>query len=131
MLQRAVLVFAFLIVGGNAWAITPIRDFWFEMVDIDRDGIVTVDELVAGRAKNFDAMDTNKDGVLTTDDLAGRPALLTMHRILDSDRDGKVTKEQFIGIAKVRFEALDADKNGVVTAGESAATLSPQTTAKP
>ncbi len=131
MLQRAVLVFAFLIVGGNAWAITPIRDFWFEMVDTNRDGIVTPAELLEGRTRNFDAMDKNKDGVLTVDDLAGRPALVNMHRILDSDRDGKVTKEQFIGIAKIRFEALDANHDGKVTADGSAAALAPQQAAKP
>jgi hypothetical protein len=42
---------------------------WFNQVDLNRDGVLTSDELVADAARYFDLLDTNHDGQIDPDEL--------------------------------------------------------------
>jgi Ca2+-binding EF-hand superfamily protein len=45
------------------------QEAWFDANDIDRNGIVVLNEAVAKSLRNFEAIDTNNNGVLSADEL--------------------------------------------------------------
>ncbi len=88
--------------------------------DVNKDGVVTLDEAMAAADKRFAGLDRNKDGVIDT---ADRDALRTEtvnYRVkrfihyFGADADGKVTKEQFAAKAKERFALMDLNNDGTI-----------------
>jgi Ca2+-binding EF-hand superfamily protein len=86
--------------------------------DANKDGVITLDEVLAQASKRFDLMDRNKDGALDKSDFDALRKEMTDYRVqrfmhrFGADKDGKVTREQFMNAAKERFARLDANKDG-------------------
>jgi Ca2+-binding EF-hand superfamily protein len=86
--------------------------------DANKDGIVTLDEVVAGAAPSFDALDRNKDGSVDQADFDALRGEMTAYRAqrflhrFGAVQDGKVTREQFHKVAKERFAARDVNNDG-------------------
>jgi Ca2+-binding EF-hand superfamily protein len=83
--------------------------------DANKDGIITLDEVLAAAGKRFDLMDRNKDGALDATDRDAMNKEMTDYRVQrflhgHAAKDGKVTREQFFATAKERF--ADHDRNG-------------------
>ncbi len=88
--------------------------------DADKDGAITLDEVLAEAGRRFDLMDRNRDGIL---DAADRDALskeMTDYRVrrfmhsYGAAKEGRVTREQFFATAKERFAERDLDRDGRV-----------------
>jgi Ca2+-binding EF-hand superfamily protein len=92
--------------------------------DTNKDGAVTLDEVLAVAEKRFAERDRNKDGVLdkADGDLARKE--MTDYRVkrfihhFGADKDGKVTREQFKAKADARFAMMDANNDGQITRDE-------------
>lgn len=91
---------------------------WFTLLDADKDGKVSKDELAA----HFDRVDANKDGFLTPDEMHA-------HRMaqggqafsrLDADGSGSLDRDEVKSTSRLaaNFDALDADKDGKLTPDE-------------
>jgi Ca2+-binding EF-hand superfamily protein len=99
----------------------------FERFDTNKDGVVTLDEVVAFADAQFDKIDTNHDGVLDKTEIEswiGRraPAEAVAHFIAvhDLDGDGKITKAEWEKPMKKRFALYDRNDDGKITKEEAA-----------
>lgn len=116
---------------GNVPAKAQELPLKLAVIDTDKDGKITKDELVAfvqKRAKDrvevlFQKLDVNGDGFITADEIQGRKIKL---EDVDADKDGKVSKDELVGFAQKkakeraerRFKELDVNGDGFVTADE-------------
>ena len=86
--------------------------------DTNKDGIVTLDEVLARATSRFVTLDKNKDGsvdVADFDALRGEMTAYRTQRFLHrfgAAQDGKVTREQFYNLAKERFASRDLNNDG-------------------
>ncbi|EQB30465.1 EF-hand domain-containing protein [Sphingobium ummariense] len=102
------------------------REPWFDKADTNRDGIVTRDEFLAYRDRNFGEMDRNKDGVVSPADFPRlarfRPQamdrLTQMLGRADSNGDGAISRQELAASPPTMFELADANGDGRVTRAE-------------
>ncbi|MDQ7018056.1 MAG: EF-hand domain-containing protein [Robiginitomaculum sp.] len=103
----------------------------FDLMDTNKDGVVTQDEAAAHRAKIFDKLDRNDDGYLeNAEERLGRfkrHARKKIHRAerkadrqlaLDTNKDGKVSLKEFEAKSSPLFEKLDRNGDGTITPQE-------------
>lgn len=89
---------------------------FFERMDTNKDGKVTLAEAEAlGKAK-FTELDKNKDNVLSADELKGGPHPRLRHA--DANGDGKVTLAEATAKGQEMFSHLDKNKDKVITRDE-------------
>lgn len=111
----------------------------FEMVDANKDGFLTKDEIKAAHMKKFDAIDANRDGFLLKEEMKSYHQGQMKNRMemrqdrrmdhLDANNDGAITKQEWVDgperarkmmadrMAK-RFDELDVNKDGKLNADE-------------
>ncbi|HEY7643216.1 MAG TPA: hypothetical protein VH814_26035 [Steroidobacteraceae bacterium] len=94
------------------------------------DGGITAERHAATAAKRFELMDANKDGKISVDEInashgaesivwANHPVSAAEKlRSLDSNRDGVLTVLEYTNGSQRMFEELDVDGNGVLTPNE-------------
>lgn len=88
---------------------------FFERMDTNKDGKVTVAEAEAlGKAK-FTALDKNKDNVLAGDELEGPHPRF---KRADANGDGKVTLAEATAKGQAMFTRLDKNNDKVLTRDE-------------
>ncbi len=96
----------------------------FEMLDADRDSVVTLAEALKGVGQHFDQVDLNKDGTLDKAEFeswfgrANPDAARFFLMLYDIDGDGKVTRAEFENPVKKRFALFDRNDDGKVTPDE-------------
>lgn len=90
------------------------RGHFFEKIDANKDGKVTLDEAKAAEKARFASIDTNKDGRLTT-------AELEAHHASKRAEHAKAKPERMKKHGAKFFAKLDANGDGVIDAAESAA----------
>lgn len=103
----------------------PMMQRMFDRVDADKDGAVTLKEIVAEADARFDRIDADKNGVIDKAEVeswVGRFAppqaaafFLAKH---DLDGDGKITKAEWENPVKKRFAIFDRNDDGKVTRDE-------------
>jgi Ca2+-binding EF-hand superfamily protein len=106
-------------------------DVMFDLMDTNKDGVVTQDEAAAHRANIFEKLDRNDDGYLeNAEQRLGRfkqHARKKMHRAerkadrqlaLDTNKDGKVSLKEFEAKSSPMFEKLDSNGDGTITPKE-------------
>lgn len=147
MKLKTLLISATILCGFAAPAIAqpmmPPKDGGhFDMVDANKDGFLTRDEVKAAHLKKFAQMDANKDNILTKDEMkAHHKSQMDMmknkiveKRInhLDANKDGSVSKEEWqTGPDRAKammaemhaksFDEIDTNKDGKLSETELAA----------
>lgn len=97
-------------------ATAPDEDF-FQKLDTNRDGKVSLKELAAWREMQFVRLDTNKDGSLSREEVAAgktnfaRKILASFDRI-DTNQDQKLSQAEFRAGGRRRFLMFDANRDG-------------------
>lgn len=89
----------------------------FIAADADKDGVVTLEEMLADAGRRFDLMDRNKDGAVDAADREVIAKEMTDYRVrrfmhAHGAKDGRVTREQFFAAAKERFAERDINRDG-------------------
>jgi Ca2+-binding EF-hand superfamily protein len=107
---------------GSGFAGGRHAGMWLQRLDANKDGIVTLDEMMAAREPRFARLDADKDGAIDTKEIeaqARERADYWARRIVrrfDHNRDGKVTKDELERIARERFAMRDLNDDGKITA---------------
>lgn len=98
---------------------------FFNRLDTNGDGVITVDEFGSGRLDALRSADIDGDGVLSQDELfayvqerAFRRQAERMARFLDIDGDGIATLEEIETYQAKRFALLDRNNDGEVSPDE-------------
>lgn len=119
------IAFASLLACGVAVAANLDNRQLFAAADKNGDGLVSKQEFLDERAKQFDTLDTNRDGWLSQDELASglpnaraRMMLPFMFGQFDTDGDGRVTRAEFAKAPTPGFDRADANGDGVISQAE-------------
>jgi EF hand len=111
----------------------------FEMVDANKDGFLTKEEVRAAHSKKFVEIDANKDGFLTKEEMKNHHKMQQDGRMqkrgdarlnhLDENNDGNVSRDEWVNGPErhrklmaekmaQRFDQLDANKDGKLSDAE-------------
>ncbi|MCP4194707.1 MAG: YHYH protein, partial [Planctomycetaceae bacterium] len=98
-------------------------------IDLDKNKIISRDEIVGEATKAFAGYDTNNDGKLSQSELSGRGGsrsamggFLKGHaKEIDRDGDGILTRTEAVGNAERMFAKMDRNEDGKITADEMSA----------
>ena len=97
---------------------------FMQLFDTDRDGAVSVEEILAEQGRLFVASDVDGDGKLSTDEFQRRGHLFlrlgstTLFDMLDADGSRELTKEEIDAPSSRWFSRYDADGNGTMSSDE-------------
>lgn len=92
--------------------------------DANKDGAITLDEVLAVAEKHFARLDRNNDGAIDKADGDAMRKEMTDYRVkrfihhFGADKDGKVTRDQFMKKSAERFAMMDLDNNGTISRDE-------------
>ena len=92
--------------------------------DANKDGIITLDEVLAAADARFQQLDRNKDGAIDKADFDALRKEMVEYRVkrfihdFGADKDGKVTREQFNAKATERFAQMDLNNDGTISREE-------------
>ena len=138
-MTRRTLALAFAVAGLSIAA--PAFAQWTPPADPFGDATIVRKDAEADAARKFDALDTNHDGILSPDELAaGRPKRPggdaarerrgsgermrgMMGRMMDANADGKITRDEYVAAQLRRFDRMDANHDGQLTSAERKAAI--------
>jgi hypothetical protein len=99
-------------------------DRFVQFLDVNKDGKVSLDEIVGEEGRLFGAADVNGDGKLSTEEFQRRGQLfmqlrvMTLFDLLDTNGDGTLSKEELAAPTSRWFKRYDKNGDGFITADE-------------
>ncbi len=91
---------------------------WFQKVDADANGAISLREFLKKRGEQFATLDFDKNGTVTMTEYAN--AETSVRRFLDLDRDGnsEVGFDEYLAPSRTRFQHMDDNADGKISVTE-------------
>ena len=84
-------------------------------MDTNADRIITPEEFIAYRARQFDPLDKDENGFLDAKEFSRAAAF----RNGDKNKDGKLARAEYLNIFRSQFPNVDVNGDGVINAKDS------------
>jgi len=103
----------------------------FEMLDVNKDGKLTPDELTGEYRRMIAASDVDGDGAISVDEFRRRGHMImsvgaiSMFDMLDANGDGKISLEEIQAPSQRWFKRYDTNKDGSIDDKELAEQMRP------
>jgi class 3 adenylate cyclase/Ca2+-binding EF-hand superfamily protein len=99
--------------------------FFFENLDTNKDGKVSLAELQAWRDGQFDVLDRNRDGSLSREEVAAAKTKFAWKigrsfGLIDTNQDQRLSREEFGAAGRRRFLMFDANRDSYLNNEEVA-----------
>ena len=91
---------------------------WFNSLDTDSSGAITLEEIHRARWSRFAQHDTNRNGYLERSEISDNKAWLKYFSWYDEDRDEHISISEFKAKGLERFTVMDLNADGRVTLKE-------------
>ncbi len=104
-----------------------LKGHHFEVFDIDKDGVITLEEELSVRNRHWKSLNNSTRDWASIDHLVARGRgkgnrndyeYESTFTKMDADRDGLLTKEEYLGFWRAYFESRDSDDDGLLTDSE-------------
>jgi Ca2+-binding EF-hand superfamily protein len=92
---------------------------WFDALDYNNDGGISLNELKAARNEKFYLLDINRDKVITPNEVVGSKTWNKRFIRLDTDANGFVNLAEFETMAANVFSFFDKNADGQITSYEA------------
>ena len=100
----------------------------FDAADVNRDGVIDVDEVAADAILVFGRHDSNRDGFVVLEELPRHSP--DRFRRADRDGDGKLSIGEVVADRVYEFFLIDTNRNGVISLDEVRAYADSQRSAR-
>lgn len=103
----------------------PASQKGFVRMDADKNGEISLNELVIPAEKRFLRYDSNGDKAVSAEEIDARFKAAyerrrdKMLKMLDANQDGTITEAELQAYITLQFTSADADKNGSLTLQET------------
>ncbi len=94
------------------------RPSWFNSLDTDSSGAITLEEIHRARWSRFAQHDTNRNGYLERAEISGSKAWLKYFSWYDENHDEHISVAEFKAKGRERFIVMDLNADGQVTLKE-------------
>ena len=91
---------------------------WFNSLDTDGSGAITLEEVHRARWSRFAQHDTNRNGYLERAEISDSKAWLKYFSWYDENRDEHISVTEFKAKGRERFTVMDLNADGQVTLKE-------------
>ena len=91
---------------------------WFNSLDTDSSGAITLEEIHRARWNRFAQHDTNRNGYLEKTEISANKAWLKYFSWYDENRDEHISVTEFKAKGRERFTVMDLNADGQVTLKE-------------
>lgn len=135
MSKDLALLMVWLVLPISGMALAQYPPDKLQRLDANHNGVVDKTEFSAGIKASFIEMDVSRDGVLTLDELVAyytstglagkispRQAAQAQLTAMDQNRDGTITPDEFASSAEQSFAAFDKNHDGQLSAQDEVPT---------
>jgi Ca2+-binding EF-hand superfamily protein len=104
---------------ANASSVEPGKTSrWFQEIDADANGTITLQEFLQKRGEQFVRLDANANKSVTMNEYANARTSIRRFLDLDANGDSEVTLDEFLIPSRTRFRHFDANGDGKVSRTE-------------
>ncbi len=88
---------------------------WFQKVDADANGAITLREFLKKRGQQFTRLDLNRDGSLSPTEYTITESSARWFSKLDLNHDGGIRFDEYLSPSRLRFQQLDDNRDGRIS----------------
>ncbi len=119
--MKSLFLYAFLMHSGFSFASNPI---FFDKLDINNDGFISINEHGMITKKIFDHIDSNKDGIMSAQEMTNNDVgkyimkSESMSNLGDFDKDGRITVNEYTTLREQQFMMADVNQDKKISKSE-------------
>lgn len=91
---------------------------WFQTVDQNANGAISLQEFLQKRGEQFVKLDTNRNGTVSIEEYTGAKTSIRRFLDLDINGDSSVDLHEYLVPSRTRFRQMDDNRDGLISENE-------------